>query len=72
MTGSHGHNITIAFLFRRKLQWAHSYWHCVADLWNNWKNFLLIDRKVRKKNQISEYHAPSLKEYDEDNIRVID
>ena len=31
----------------------------VFDLWNGWKNFLPTSRKVRKKNQIPRYHAPS-------------
>ena len=29
------------------------------------KTSYLLDRKVRRKNQIPEYHAPSPKEYDE-------
>ena len=30
------------------------------------KTFYLLDRKVKKKNQISKYYAPSSKEYNED------
>ena len=33
----------------------------VFNLWNGWKNFLPTSRKVRKKNQIPRYHAPSPK-----------
>ena len=54
-----GYDITIVFLLRRELQWARSYWRRVSNSWNGWKNLLLIDRKMRKKNQIPEYHAPS-------------
>ena len=53
------HDITIAFLFRRELRWARSYWRCVSNLWNGWKNLLPVDKKVRRKNQIPEYHVPS-------------
>ena len=31
----------------------------VFDLWNSWKNLLPRDRKVRRKNQIPKYYAPS-------------
>ena len=58
-----GHGNTIAIFFRRELRWARSYqYSCqryVSNLWNGWKNLLPIDKKVRRKNQISEYHAPS-------------
>ena len=30
------------------------------------KTFCLLDKKVRKKNQIPEYYAPSPKKYNED------
>ena len=35
------------------------------------KTSCLLDRKVRRKNQISEYHTPSPKGYDEENTRLI-
>ena len=31
----------------------------VFDLLNSWKNLLPISKKVRRKNQIPEYHVPS-------------
>ena len=34
----------------------------VFDLWNRWKNLLLIKKNMRKKNQIPKYYAPSPKE----------
>ena len=36
------------------------------------KNLLPINRKVRKKNQIPEYPAPSPKAYNEEDIKSID
>ena len=36
------------------------------------KTFCLLDRKVRKKNQIPKYHAPSPKGYNEEDTRLID
>ena len=36
------------------------------------KTSYLLDRKVRKKNQIYEYHAPSPEGYNEEDIRLID
>ena len=33
----------------------------VFDLWNSWKNFLFMSKKVKKKNQIPKYHVPSPK-----------
>ena len=32
----------------------------------------LLDKKVRKKNEILEYHAPSHKGYDQEKLRSID
>ena len=47
--------------------------HClVFILWNRWKNLLSTNRKVRSKNQISEYRAPSFEGYDEEDMRLID
>ena len=40
-------------------------------LWNGWKNLLPKSRKVRKKNQIPEYHAPSPEGYDKEDTRSI-
>ena len=36
------------------------------------KTSCLLDRKVRWKNQISEYHTPSSKGYNEEDTRSID
>ena len=36
------------------------------------KNLLPTSRKVRKKNPISEYHAPSPEGYDKEDTRLID
>ena len=33
----------------------------VFDLWNSWKNLLLSSKKVKRKNQIPEYHVLSPK-----------
>ena len=36
------------------------------------KIFCLLDRKVRKKNQIFKYHVPSPEGYNEEDTRLID
>ena len=44
----------------------------VFVLWNGWKNLLPTNRKVRRKNQIPKYPAPSPKRYNEEDTRLID
>ena len=46
--------------------------HLVFVLWSGWKNLLPTSRKVKKKNQIPEYHALSPKGYNEEDMRLID
>ena len=49
------------------------YWyHLVFVSWNRWKNLLSMNRKVRRKNQIPQYHAPSSEGYDEEDMRSMD
>ena len=36
------------------------------------KTSCLLDKKMRKKNRIPEYHAPGPEEYDEEDTRLID
>ena len=49
------------------------YWRrLVFILWNSWKNLLPINRKVKRKNQILDYHASSPKGYNEEDMRSID
>ena len=71
---SYGHNITIAFLLRRKLRWARHlltlFGICFVELVN--KNLLPTNKKVKRKDPIPEYYAPSAKGYDEKNTRSID
>ena len=35
------------------------------------KTFYLLDRKMRRKNQISKYHVPSSKRYNKEDMRLI-
>ena len=60
---SRGHNITIAFFFRRELHWVYipSTLFGIQYRMDEKKNLLPTNKKMRKKNQIPKYHAPSPK-----------
>ena len=68
-----GHDITIAFFFRRKLCWMRNPSTLFGIRFVEWvKNLLPTIRKMKKKNKALKYHVPSPKKYDKDNTKLID
>ena len=56
MIKSQSHNIIIVFFLDASSIECKAYQHHVIfDLWNNSKNFLPINRKIKNKNQILKY-----------------
>ena len=70
MTKSRGHNITIAFFLGASfVERVILQRHLVFCGMSNKTSFLL-DKKMRKKNQIPKYYALSSKEYNEEDTRL--
>ena len=72
---SRGHDITIASLLgassvKRVTHLSTSFGICFME-WVK-KTSCLSDRKVKRKNQVPKYHAPSPEGYDEEDTRSID
>ena len=69
---SHSHDIIIAFLLGASSVERIILQRCLVFISWNRKTSCLSDKKVRRKNQILEYHASSPKRYNEEDTKSID